>query len=195
MLFLCIGSICVHQAFAVKSTSLFPERVLTVFKAHNSDCSYWSVFFFSTDCDSIWLPDGESAPQKHYQYFKWKCRIWLCITICMKSAKIPCEETQVGCRGPSHLLWVQHAITAGQSARFLCEKQSSIFGQFLLLDSMSPNMSVTVLAVWELCYLGNLFIQRDSLVGSRQNLLCWCKDSFLIKGLQKWRSCLQRGTC
>lgn len=37
-------SIGAHRAFAVKSTSLFLMHVLTIFKAHESDCSYWSVF-------------------------------------------------------------------------------------------------------------------------------------------------------
>lgn len=59
----------------------------------------------------------------HYQYFKWKCRICLCSAVCMGSGPIHCVGIQVGCWGPSHLLWMQCARMPWQGARFLCLKE------------------------------------------------------------------------
>lgn len=53
-----VWSIGVHWDFcAVKSTSLFLLHVLTIFKAHKSGCSYWSVFvsFQQTVIPSVYL--------------------------------------------------------------------------------------------------------------------------------------------
>lgn len=117
--YLPVWSIGVHWDFcAAESTSLFLLHVLTIFKAHKLECSYWSVFvsFQQTVIPSVYLMVW--VPHKNMTNILSR-NTELCSTICMKSGKYNVSgQTRWNAEEP--LVSVQLAVMAGQTASFWC---------------------------------------------------------------------------